>query len=496
MAEEAAPYYGYVAPVAAQESYADALQKRVALIQEQQKANIAQIVESQERKNEFRLKQLESLYGFKTNGWGDQPIQIFNEVRGKVADKLKNSQYTSIEDFYRDIGNVSNMHGYFSNHYETVKPVLQETMKYMQAPGLYPDKTKKVTEDLSTYTRKADMAQNMGIAGWTVADDGSVMVEYNGLGATGQMPLFDIPIAANPAPFLPQIDWNYIDPLELSEEYRPLAISAVNGGDTGKAWAERNRQSLVTSISNDEAKMASARMYYQQTMNTTQVDAQGKDADEVYAEKYADAVLAPFTSMKKMYAPTGVSTSRSTGTTKPPALSFVNAQVEQVEIPLSIEERVLAGGGGKRKTGGIGLFNLPPKTQTGYNYSLPNISEEKNATAAINLSQHVSPEIRDQLEGKVTVVPKNITFLSDRMIIKNATSSDGTDIGDVTVPYNSDAAKGIEGLLKYVYGGNLTLSDWSSGRVYQTLTGFQAPTGQGGGGGQKMFFTSQGAVRQ
>ena len=105
---------------------------------------------------------------------------MVNEVRGQVADKLKNSQYTSIEDFYRDIGNVSNMHGYFSNHYETVKPVLQETMKYMQNPNLYPDKTKKVTEELSTYTQKADMAQNMGIVGWTVADNGSVMVEYNG----------------------------------------------------------------------------------------------------------------------------------------------------------------------------------------------------------------------------------------------------------------------------------------------------------------------------
>ena len=366
----------------------------------------------------------------------------------------------------------------------------------MQAPGLYPDKTKKVTEDLSTYTKKADMAQNMGIAGWTVADDGSVMVEYDGLGATGQMPLFDIPIAANPAPFLPQIDWNYIAPLELSTQYSPLATRAVNESDTGKSFAARVKPEVIASVSNDEALLASAKMYYEQTMGTSAVDAPGKDPNEVYAESYADAVLAPFLNMRKTYAPRSAAAPRSTGTTKPPALSFVNAQVEQVEIPLSIEEQVLAGGGGKGKTGGIGLFNRPPKTQTGYNYSLPNISEEKAATAAINLSQHVSSGIRDQLEGKVTVVPKNITFLSDRMIIKNATSSDGTDIGDVTVPYNSDAARDIEGLLKFVYGGNLTLSDWSSGRVYQTLTGFQAPTGQGGGGGQKMFFTSQGAVRQ
>jgi hypothetical protein len=487
MAEEAAPYYGYVAPVAAQESYADALQKRVALIQEQQKANIAQIVESQERKNEFRLKQLESLYGFKTNGWGDQPIQIFNEVRGQVADKLKNSQYTSIEDFYRDIGNVSNMHGYFSNHYETVKPVLQETMKYMQAPGLYPDKTKKVTEDLSTYTHKADMAQNMGIDGWTVAEDGSVMVEYNGLGATGQMPLFDIPIAANPAPFLPQIDWNYIAPLELSTQYSPLATRAVNESDTGKSFAARVKPEIIASVSNDEALSASAKMYYEQTMGTSVVDAPGKDPNEVYAESYADAVLAPFLNMRKTYAPRSATAPRSTGTTKPPALSFVNAQVEQVEIPLSQPEK---------EQRGLGIFNRAPKTQTGYNYSLPNISEEKAATAGINLSQYVNSEIRDQLAGKVTVVPKNITFLSDRMIIKNATSSDGTDIGDVTVPYNTDAARDIEGLLKLVYGGNLALSDWSSGRVYQTLTGFQTPTSQEGGGGQKMFFTSQGAVRK
>ena len=67
MAEET-PYYGYVAPVATQESYADALQKRISIIQEQQRANMAQIIESQEKKNAFRLKQLEALYGFRTNG--------------------------------------------------------------------------------------------------------------------------------------------------------------------------------------------------------------------------------------------------------------------------------------------------------------------------------------------------------------------------------------------------------------------------------------------
>jgi hypothetical protein len=315
------------------------------------------------------------------------------------------------------------------------------------------------------------------------------VVEYNGIGATGQIPLFDIPIAANPAPFLPQIDWNYIDPLELSEEYRPLAMLAVNSGDTGKAWADRNRQSVVASISNDEAKMASAIMYYQQTMNTSQVDAQGKNANEVYAETYADAVLAPFLNMKKTYAPTGGSTSRTTTPkeAKPQPLSFVTAQVENVEIPLSLQEKA---------AGGFGIFNRPPKTQTGYNYSLPNIADEKASVAEINLSQHVDSETRGRLEDKVNVIPTNITFLSDYMIIKNATSSDGTNIGDVTVPYNSDAARAIEGLLKVVYGGNLTLDAWKSGAVYQTLTGFQTPTSQGGGGGQKMFFTSQGAVRK
>lgn len=467
MAEET-PYYGYVAPVATQESYADALQKRISIIQEQQRANMAQIIESQEKKNAFRLKQLEALYGFRTNGWGDQPIQIFNEVRGQVADKLKNSQYTSIEDFYRDIGNVSNMHGYFSNHYETVKPVLQETMKYMQNSNLYPDKTKKVTEDLSTYTYKADMAQNMGIAGWTVADDGSVMVEYNGIGTTGQMPLYDIPIAANPAPFLPQIDWNYIAPHDLSEQYRPLAALAVNGGDTGKLWADKVRPGLVVSISNDDALMASAKMHYQQTMGTPLTDDPEKDANEVYAETYADAVLAPFLSMKKIFAPRTTTPKKE----KPQPLSFVTARTKSVVID-----------------------PINGRTQNGYNYSLPNIAEEKDAVAEVNLSQHVNKETRERLDGKVNVIPKDITFLPGYMIINNAATTQGTNIGNVTVQYGSDAANAIEGLLKKVYGGNLTLDAWKSGAVYQTLTGFQTPTSQGGGGG-KIVFTSQGAVRK
>lgn len=465
MAEET-PYYGYVAPVATQESYADALQKRIAIIQEQQRANMAQIIESQEKKNAFRLKQLEALYGFRTNGWGDQPIQIFNEVRGQVADKLKNSQYTSIEDFYRDIGNVSNMHGYFSNHYETVKPVLQETMKYMQNPNLYPDKTKKITEELSTYAQKADMAQNMGIAGWTVADDGSVMVEYNGIGATGQMPLFDIPIAANPAPFLPKIDWNYITPLELSERYSPLATRAVNDGDTGKSFASRVKPDIIASVSNDEALLASAKMYYEQTMGTPAVDAQGKDPSEVYASAYADAVLAPFLNMKKTYAPTGASTSRTTTPKepKPHPLSFVTAQEKNVV-----------------------LDPITGRTQSGYTYSLPNIAGEKNAVAEVNLSQHVNQEMRERLDSKVNVIPKDITFLREYMIINNATSSNGTNIGDIIVPYNSDAARAIEALLKKVYGGHLTLDAWKSGVVYQTLTGFQVPASQSGVNSGKTF---------
>jgi uncharacterized protein YegL len=61
-------YQGYVAPIQGGTSYAQALQERVQFIQDQQRENIASIIANQQKKNEFRLKQLESLYKFRTNG--------------------------------------------------------------------------------------------------------------------------------------------------------------------------------------------------------------------------------------------------------------------------------------------------------------------------------------------------------------------------------------------------------------------------------------------
>ena len=102
-----AEYQGYVAPVGQAPSYAEALQKRMDRIQEQQRQNVELLMKVQQDKNELRAKQLERLYGFKTNGWGDMPVQIFNEQRQRVTDKLKSNAYTTLEDFYTDLNSLN-----------------------------------------------------------------------------------------------------------------------------------------------------------------------------------------------------------------------------------------------------------------------------------------------------------------------------------------------------------------------------------------------------
>lgn len=458
-----AEYQGYVAPVGQAPSYAEALQKRMDRIQEQQRQNVELLMKVQQDKNELRAKQLERLYGFKTNGWGDMPVQMFNEQRQRVTDKLKSNAYTTLEDFYTDLNSLNSTHSFFTNHYDVTNPVMQETMKYAVNPGLYPDKTKRVLDTPETASRKFQLQRDLGIQNYTIGDNGEITIEIDDPNeATGkkQVSLFDSPYAGNVVAYGPEIDWNFVAPETVSLEYDNLANQAVNNGKTGNQFVSDMLPQTTARVLEDPALMVSAQRLWMQQTGSAQVDKDKGDANEQYARLYAEAVLNPFKGQRKVYAPQRVSTGGG-GATKPdPILSVVGKPV-QVDVPQ-------IPGIGKAKNI---VFGRKPEKETGYEYSLPNIAESKAGVTQVNMSRLVSSDLKDELEGDVMVTPRNIRFLKDRMVIVNATTSDGTSVGDISVPYESTEASDIAAIIQEVYGPQYPISLWQSGEIARALGG-------------------------
>jgi hypothetical protein len=458
-----AEYQGYVAPVGQAPSYAEALQKRMDRIQEQQRQNVELLMKVQQDKNELRAKQLERLYGFKTNGWGDMPVQMFNEQRQRVTEKLKSNAYTTLDDFYTDLNSLNSTHSFFTNHYDVTNPVMQETMKYAVNPGLYPDKTKRVLDTPETASQKFQLQRDLGIQGYTIGENGEITIDIDDpTGGTGreQVSLFDSPYAGNVVAYGPEIDWNFVAPEIVSLDYDNLANQAVNNGKTGNQFVSDMLPQVTTRVLEDPALTVSAQRLWMQQNGSAQVDEIKGKANEQYARLYAEAVLNSFKGQRKVYAPSGVSTGRASGTTKPePILSVVGKQV-QVEAPQRADERAL---NVIRRRGA-------PK-ETGYEYALPNIAESKAGVTQVNMSELVSQDLRDELEGDVMVTPRNIRFLENRMVIVNAATSDGKNIGDISVPYESTEANDIAAIIKEVYGPQYPIILWRNGEIARILGG-------------------------
>lgn len=458
-----AEYQGYVAPVGQATSYSEALQKRMDRIQEQQRQNVDLLMKVQQDKNELRAKQLERLYGFKTNGWGDMPVQMFNEQRQRVTDKLKSNAYTTLEDFYTDLNSLNTTHSFFTNHYDVTNPVMQETMKYAVNPGLYPDKTKRVLGDQTTAARKFQLQRDLGIQGYTIGDNGEITIEIDDLGeATGrkQVSLFDNPYAGNVVAYSPEVDWNFVPPETVSTDYYNLNAQAVNNGKTGNQFVSEMLPQVTARVLEDPALMVSAQRLYVQQNGSAEVDKAKGEANEQYARLYADAILNPYKGQRKLFAPQRVSTGRASGAAKPePILSVVGRPVE-VEVPQ------MPGVKGYKR-----MLGIIPQKESGYEYALPNIAESKAGVTEVNMSGLVSSDLRDQLEGDVMVTPRNIRFLKDRMVIVNATASDGTSVGDISVPYKTTEANEIAAILKEVYGPQFPIEVWRDGGVARALGG-------------------------
>lgn len=458
-----AEYQGYVAPVGQAPSYAEALQKRMDRIQEQQRQNVDLLMKVQQDKNELRAKQLERLYGFKTNGWGDMPVQMFNEQRQRVTEKLKSNAYTTLEDFYTDLNSLNSTHSFFTNHYDVTNPVMQETMRYAVNPGLHPDKTKRVLDTPETASQKFQLQRDLGIQSYTIGDNGEINIEIDDPNeATGrkQLSLFDNPYAGNVVAYGPELDWNFVAPETVSLDYNGLANQAINNGKSGNQFVSDMLPQATARVLEDPALLVSAQRLWMQQNGSAEVDKDSGDANEQYARLYAEAVLNPFKGQRKIYAPQRISTGRAGGSTKPdPILSVVGKQI-QVDVPQ------LPGARGIER-----LLGRKPTQETGYEYALPNIADSKAGVTQVNMSRLVSQDLRDELEGDVMVTPRNIRFLEDRMVIVNAATSDGKDIGDISVPYESTEASDIAAIIQEVYGPQYPISLWRSGEIARALGG-------------------------
>jgi hypothetical protein len=180
--------------------------------------------------------------------------------------------------------------------------------------------------------------------GYTIGDNGEINIEISDSNeATGKKPLslFDNPYAGNIVAYGPELDWNFVAAEIVSLDYDNLANQAVNNGKTGNQFVSDMLPQVTTRVLEDPALMVSAQRLWMQQNNSAEVDKNSGDANEQYARLYAEAVLKPFKGQRKVYAPSGVSTGRASGTTKPePILSVVGKQV-QVEAPQRADERAL-----------------------------------------------------------------------------------------------------------------------------------------------------------
>lgn len=436
-------YQGYVAPIQGGTSYAQALQERVKFIQDQQRENIASIIANQQKKNEFRLKQLESLYKFRTNGWGEVPIKAFGEMRDKVSRKMKSGGYADIEDFYSDLSKLSDTHAFFSNHYETVKPVLDETAKLMQDPGRLQDKTRKPIDTVETYGEKYENYLNLGMTGIQVGEDLSMTY----IGQDGnRVSVYDNPIASNTSYFGPLLALNFVDPKIIADEYTSNVEDFMDRNMPINESKSKVRSSLITAVEQNPAWMNSAQALFD-SKNLKLIEGEPGPVD-VYVDAVMD--LLPFGRKR-----TTVSTARSTGggggggggTTKPdPLLSIVS---EEVNNPAT--------------TVGAGIpfagwtFGNDQKY---YEYTFPAGFDD------VNLSDYVSDDTKAEFDNKVMVSPRTVRFSDENITIVSAESGN-KDLGEINIPYGSAAARQIEQTLRDMY--KLDIESWRSGQAHTMI---------------------------
>ena len=103
--------YMYVAPRQQGKSFSDMVDEQKAIIQAQQRENIANQVASQRQRAAFQYKQLEKSYGFDVNGWSQDLIDAFKTRQDDISNKLKTGEYDDVTTLIQDVGELTSLHG-------------------------------------------------------------------------------------------------------------------------------------------------------------------------------------------------------------------------------------------------------------------------------------------------------------------------------------------------------------------------------------------------
>lgn len=436
-------YQGYVAPIQGGTSYAQALQERVQFIQDQQRENIASIIANQQKKNEFRLKQLESLYRFQTNGWGEEPIKAFGEMRDRVSQKMKSGGYADIEDFYSDLSKLSDTHAFFSNHYETVKPVLDETAKLMQNPGMYPDKTRRPIDTVETYGKKYEDYLNLGMTGIQVGDDLSLTyIDQDG----NTVSVYDNPIASNTSYFGPLLGFNFVQPVDVAEQFEGVTDKLMNSTMSVAQARAQVEGAVRTKIANDESLLVSAQMLFEQK-GLQEVE----DINPV--NTYVEEVMRNLAFAKEPVRTTSTARSTGGGGDKKETNKIYNVVAKQTEVATDALNVGLAA---------MGEIGPGADKEIAYEYSLP-----AGVIDPINISDLLSEEelfgITDE-NAKATV--KTIALSETGITIRDVLVGNKS-VGDKFIPYSNSISDEILQSLQEAY--DYSSESWKNGDVYRLI---------------------------
>lgn len=103
--------YMYVAPRQEGKTFSQMVDEQKALIQAQQRQNVANQVASQRQKAQFQYQQLEKIYGFDVNGWSQDLIDAFKTRQDDISNRLKTGEYNDVASLIQDVGELSSIHG-------------------------------------------------------------------------------------------------------------------------------------------------------------------------------------------------------------------------------------------------------------------------------------------------------------------------------------------------------------------------------------------------
>ncbi len=445
-----AEYQGYIAPLAQSQSYSDALQARMDVIRQQQMQNMQLLLDAQNKRDAMTTQQLEKLYSLRTNGWGGKPIEAFAAQRDFFANKLKSNQYTDQASFLADLSKLADTHAAYSSHYETTNPVIRQTQQYVAQPGLYPDKTMKVTENVETLTQKTELQRNLGIGGFKVTDDGSI--EY--FGADGNR--LDLSDAMNTAAYLPRVEPVVVSPLALTEEYGRSYQLVLSNGKTGDQFVASMLKPVTQRVKNDPSLMHSARMYYRDTNGALEIPedllSPGETADDYYARFYAEAALNTYRGTKRQSASTGGGGGRAAETAAPKPPAIMDVGVRKGEGPSR----------GYTNLGALGGFGGKPNEQY-YQYSFPSV------VSKVNLASFLAPEAKAEIGDDLSFDIKTLRFTENGYMVLPNVSIGAKQVGDVYIGADSHVYSEISAALKKEYGYDIT--QWTDGSVYSVIQG-------------------------